>query len=100
MRLSLLLLSVSLPATWLQAHDSSEHDQARAPIASFAGIPPLIAQARPAATGTPGDKGAFRTCSCGRRRWRAREDAGGRPKRRGLRQGGVEMASDGGASGL
>ena len=47
MRLSLLLLSVSLPATWLQAHDSSEHDQARAPIASFAGIPPLIAQAKP-----------------------------------------------------
>jgi phosphatidylethanolamine-binding protein (PEBP) family uncharacterized protein len=47
MRLSLLLLSVSLPATWLQAHDSSEHDQARAPVTSFAGIPPLIAQAKP-----------------------------------------------------
>ena len=48
MRLSLLLLSVSLPAIWLQAHDSSEHDHARTPIASFVGIPPLIAQAKPA----------------------------------------------------
>ena len=47
MRLSLLLLSVSLPATWLQAHDSSEHDHVRPPVTSFAGIPPLIAQAKP-----------------------------------------------------
>lgn len=47
MRLSLLLLCLSLPAAWLRAHDSSEHDHARAPIASFAGIPPLIAQAKP-----------------------------------------------------
>jgi len=47
MRPSLLLLCLSLPAAWLRAHDSSEHAQARAPIASFAGIPPLIAQAKP-----------------------------------------------------
>jgi phosphatidylethanolamine-binding protein (PEBP) family uncharacterized protein len=47
MRLSLLLLSVSLPAIWLQAHDSSEHDHVRPPVTSFAGTPPLIAQAKP-----------------------------------------------------
>ncbi len=47
MRPSLILLCLSLPAAWLRAHDSSEHAQARAPIASFAGIPPLIAQAKP-----------------------------------------------------
>ncbi|MFM7743931.1 MAG: YHYH protein, partial [Verrucomicrobiota bacterium] len=49
MRPSLLLVCLSLSAIWLRAHDASEHGHARPPAMSFVGIPPLIAQAKPAA---------------------------------------------------
>jgi len=52
MRPSLLLACLCLPAALLRAHDPSDHDHTHGTPFILSQIPPLLAQARPAATGS------------------------------------------------
>lgn len=52
MRPSLLLVCLCLPAALLRAHDPSDHDHAHGTTFILSQIAPMLAQARPAATGS------------------------------------------------